>query len=227
MTTGNVTGTFELHVFVAPLDPPPEVVARFQAACQGAAVPTKALHLKLDYVNRGFVSVLQTSRYVQGDLAHAIESIHVDAAMIRAAGLEVIREKVEALGTNAGVPLNDDDARHEPEGRYFEFHILIDGREHALSEEDMLSLRSVSRDFSERLRAPVPLSYNIMKPSQRFLNMRGHGVGLDRASAPVHELERRIAGGGSLKVTKLISEYICFDTNPAVDDGWTEPLAGR
>lgn len=226
MTTGNVTGTFELHVFVAPLDPPPEVVERFKAACQGGPVPIKALHLKLDYVNRGFVSVLQTSRYVQGDLAHAISSIHEDAALIRAAGLEVIREKVEALGTNEGVPRNDEDASHEPGGRYFEFHILIDGREHALSEEDMLSLRGVSKDFSDRLHAPVPLSYNMMKPAQRFLNMRGHGVGLDRAIAPVRELERRIAEGGGLKVTKLISEYICFDTNPAVDNGWTEPLPG-
>lgn len=222
MTT--VTGTFELHVFVAPLDPPPEVIERFKAACQGAPSPTKALHLQLDYVNRGFVGVLQTSRYVQGDLAHAIHSIHEDAAMIRAAGLEVLREKVEALGTNAGVPRDDADAKGEPPGRYFEFHVLIDGVDHPLSEEDMVALRGLSRDLGAELKAPVPLSYNTLKPAQRFLNLRGHGVGLDRALAPVKDLERRVADGRALKVTKLISEYICFDTNPAVDNGWTEPL---
>lgn len=224
MTTENVSGTFELHVFVAPLDPPQEVVERFQAACQSAPVPLKALHLKLDYVQRGFVGVLQTSRYVEGDLAHAIRSIHQDAALIRAAGLEVIREKVEALATNPGVPQNDADVSPAFADRYFEFHLLIDGRERPLSEQDVLALRGLSREFSANLQAPVPLSYNMMKPAQRFLNLRGHGVGLHRAVAPARELERRIADGGALKVTKLISEYICFDTNPAVDNGWTEPL---
>ncbi len=224
MTDEIVTGTFELHVFVAPLDPPPEVIEAFTAACRAASTPTKALHLRLDYVHRGFIGVLQTSRYVEGDLDHAIRSIHEDAAMLRAAGLEVIREKVEALASDDGVPKCAADAERSPSDRYFEFHILIDGDERALSEDDMVSLRGLSREFSERLRAPVPLSYNTMKPSQRFLNMRARGVGLDAASAPVRELERSIAERGGLKVKKLIAEYICFDTNRDVDNGWTEPL---
>lgn len=224
MTEERVEGTFELHVFVAPLDPPPEVIEAFTAACRSASVPTKALHLRLDYVHRGFVGVLQSSRYVTGDVEHAIRSIHEDAEMLRAAGLEVIREKVEALAANEGVPKCATDAERSPRDRYFEFHLLIDGDDHALSEDDMVSLRGLSREFSERLRAPVPLSYNTMKPSQRFLNMRARGVGLDAATAPVRELERAIAERGGLKVTKLISEYICFDTNRDVDNGWTEPL---
>ncbi len=224
MTDEIVSGTFELHVFVAPLDPSPEVVEAFTAACRAAPVPVKALHLRLDYIDRGFIGVLQTSRYVQGDLDHAIRSIRADAEMLRAAGLEVIREKVEALAANDGVPRSAIDAERSPADRYFEFHVLIDGDDRALSEGDMVSLRGLSREFSERLRAPVPLSYNTMKPSQRFLNMRARGVGLDAALGPVRALEHAIAERGGLRVTKLISEYICFDTNRDVDNGWTEPL---
>ena len=69
----------------------------------------------------------------------------------------------------------------------------------------------------------VPLSYNAMKPSQRFLNLRDRGVGLERALEGVEDLRRAIEGPGELEVKKVISEYICFDSNRAVDNGWLEP----
>lgn len=219
-----VTGTFELHVFVAPLDPPPEVIERFGAACRAASPPMKALLLRLDYVGRGFVGVLQSSRYIVGDVASARAAAHADAEVLRAAGLEVIREKVEAVSTNDGVPLTLDDARLSPADRYFEFHLLIDGRGGPLSEADMRALGQLSADFSRRLGTPVPLSYNALKPAQRFLNLRSRGVGLERAAASVQALRAAIESGAELDVKKVIAEYICFDSNRAVDNGWLEPL---
>ena len=221
-----VTGSFEIHVFVEPLDPPERDVERFRAACAGAATPMKALLLKLDYVGKGFVGVLQSSRYVQGDPASAREAAAADAAVLRAAGFTVIREKVEAIATNDGVPRTAEDGRRSPADRYFEFHVLIDGRDHALTEDDVRALRELSHDFSAKLSTPVPLSYNALKPAQRFLNLRARGVGLAQAMAPVDELSRALALAqkGALEVKKVIAEYICFDSNRAVDDGWLEPL---
>lgn len=219
-----VTGTFELHVFVAPLDPEPEVVERFSAACRNAPAPMKPLLLELDYVNKGFVGVLQSSRYVTGTLDHARAAARADAEVLRAAGLTVIREKIEAAADNPGVPQTADDGARSPADRYIEFHVLIEGRERPLTEDDMVALRGLSREFSAMLRAPVPLSYNALKPAQRFLNLRARGVGLVQAMRPVRELEQRLAAMGQLQVKKVISEYICFDTNRAVDDGWVEPL---
>ncbi|HEU4534043.1 MAG TPA: hypothetical protein VFS00_07995, partial [Polyangiaceae bacterium] len=58
---------------------------------------------ELAFAGRDFVGVLQSSRYVVGDLAAARAAARADAEALRAAGLEVIREKVEAVSTNDGV----------------------------------------------------------------------------------------------------------------------------
>lgn len=219
---GHVTGSFEIHVFVEPLDPPDADVARFRAACASAPTPMKALLLNLDYVGKGFVGVLQSSRYVDGDPEIARKAAAADAAVLRAAGFTVIREKVEALARNAGVPRTRDEAARAPADRYFEFHLLIDRENAPLSEGDMRSLRRLSTQFSAKLSTPVPLSYNAMKPSQRFLNLRTRG-GLDEANEVVSALDLALQAE-SLLVKKVIAEYICFDSNRAIDDGWLEPL---
>jgi hypothetical protein len=216
-----VHGKFEIHIFVEPLDPGPEETDRFRTACAAASPPMKALLLRLDYVGRGFVGVLQSSRYVDGDEATARAAAQEDAEHLRAAGLPVIREKVEAVATDEGVPRSPADALRSPADRYFEFHLLVDGRDRALSESDLVELRALSAEFAARLGTPVPLSYNAMKPSQRFLNLRTRGVGLDVAMEPVQALERALPPELILK--KVIAEYICFDSNRAVDNGWLEP----
>jgi hypothetical protein len=224
MSEEHVTGLFEIHVFVAPLDPPPAVAEAFAAACRGAPAPMKALLLQLDYVGRGFVGVLQSSRYVEGDVASARADARADADALRAAGFDVIREKVEAVAAAAGVPRDAADAALSPADRYFEFHVLVDGKEGPLSAGDMIALRGLSAELGERLGRPVPLSYNALRPAQRFLNLRARGVGLDEALAPVRDLERALARRATLTVKKVIAEYICFDDNRAVDEGWLEPL---
>lgn len=221
-----VTGTFEIHIFVTPLDPSPEQAASFSAACKGDgdAARMKGLLLNLDYVNKGFVGVLQSSRYVRGSLEDAKRGAEEDAAILRSKGFEVVRKKVEAVSTNDGVPKTMDDAKRSPDDRYFEFHLLIDGKSGPISNEDVASLRSIASEMSRRLDQPVPLSYNALKPAQRFLNLRARRMGLDDAMVHVRELESLIERTGVLGVVKVIAEYICFDDNRAIDNGWLEPL---
>lgn len=231
----DVTGRFELHVFVQPLDPPPEVVAAFRRACESADPAMKALLLQLDYVGRGFVGVLQSSRYVEGNIATATAAVRADAEVLRAAGLTVMREKVEAVATNDGVPHRREQALPTSATRYFELHVLIGGTGSAsssdsspgsrpLDDDDMTALRAVSRAFAAKLARPVPLSFNALKPSQRFLNLRASGVGVEEALGLVDDLRVAVEASGLLQVTKVIAEYICFDSHRAVDNGWLEPL---
>lgn len=184
----------------------------------------KGLLLELDYVDRGFVGVLQSSRYVQGTLDDARRGAEEDAAILQSRGFQVVREKIEAASTNPGVPRTPEDARSSPPDRYFEFHVLVDGKSGPISNDDVASLRSIARSAGERLGQPVPLSYNALKPAQRFLNLRQRGVGLDLALTRVREIEDELSRTGTLEVRKVISEYICFDTNLSLDDGWLEPL---
>ena len=185
----------------------------------------KGLLLQLDYQNRGFVGVLQSSRYVRGTLEEARSAADADARILADKGFEVVRRKVEAVSTNDGVPRSADDATRSPADRYFEFHLLVDGKNGPISNDDVASLRTIARDMSARLGVPVPLSYNALKPAQRFLNLRARGVGLDEAMVGVRELERQIEATGVLSVVKVIAEYICSDDNRALDNGWLEPLA--
>jgi hypothetical protein len=222
-----VSGVFELHVFVEPLDPDATAAARFDAACRGA--PTehrmKGLLLFLDYQQSGFVGVLQSSRYCTGALAEATAACARDAALLREAGFTVIREKVEAVDTNNGVPATAAEAASRPE-RYFEYHLLIEhvGDEGVITEADMVTLRGLSATLAARFQSPVPLSYNAFKPAQRFLNARTYGLGRDESNARVKEIEDAVNATGELRVVKVIREYICADTDKHVDDGWLEPL---
>lgn len=226
MSVEPVLGSFEVHLFVEPLNPSAAQVESFRAACAAAPVPMKALLLELDYVGRGFVGVLQSSRYVTGDVAAGVEAAHHDARALREAGFVVLREKVEAVAQNEGVPRTAADAERSPEDRYFEFHLLVDGRDGPLSEADMVSLRALAERYTARLASPVPLSYNALKPAQRFLNFRARRQGLEQALRTVEQLSEEVRASGALFVKKVIGEYICFDSNRAVDNGWLEPLDG-
>ena len=210
-----------------PLDPDAATAAAFTAACRGdgEAPHMKGLLLELDYEGRGFVGVLQSSRYVRGTLDEARQAAETDARMLRANGFEVVRRKVEAVSTNDGVPRTAEDAKRSPEDRYFEFHVLIDGKGGPISNDDVQSLRTIARGMSARLGVPVPLSYNALKPAQRFLNLRARGVGLETAMVGVRELLEHVEATGVLHVVKVIAEYICSDDNRALDNGWLEPLA--
>lgn len=222
-----VTGTFEIHIFVMPTDPPPDVAQAFTDACRGdgESPRMKGLLLNLDYEGRGFVGVLQSSRYVRGTLDDARAGADEDAKLLADQGFEVVRKKIEAVATSDGVPQTAEDAKRSPANRYFEFHLLIDAKRGPISNEDVASLRSIARDMSARLCQPVPLSYNALKPAQRFLNLRARGCGLDDAMVHVRHLEEQVGKTGELSVVKVISEYICFDDNRALDNGWLEPLA--
>lgn len=219
-----VTGTFEIHIFVLPLNPSLEVAEAFTVACRGsgAAPRMKGLLLYLDYEDQGFVGVLQSSRYVTGTLADAERGAEEDATILRNDGFEVVRKKIEALTTNDHVPQRTSPACAHPD-RYFEFHLLIRDPRGPISNEEVASLRRIASDMRRRLKRPVPLSYNALKPGQRFLNLRARDVGLDDALMSVRDLERLVAETGDLEVAKVISEYIVSDDNRALDQGWLEP----
>jgi hypothetical protein len=216
-----VTGTFEIHVFVKPLDPPPDVAEAFSAAC---TPHMKGLLLRLDYVDKGFVGVLQSSRYVKGTVDDARRAAEEDARILASKGFEVVRRKVEAVATNEGVPRTASDAARAPSDRYFEFHVLVVSKHGPISNDEVASLRTIANDMSARLSQPCPLSYNALKPQQRFLNLRSRG-GLEEAMVHVDTLCKAIASSGELEVVKVISEYICADDNRAIDNGWLEPLS--
>lgn len=220
------TDTFELHVFVGPVEPDEATVARFREACTSADEPMKALLLRLDFAGRGFLGVLQSSRYVRGPLEDAVRAAGRDAAALRAAGLAVVREKIEAVATSPCVPQSAEDPRAREPARYFEVHLLFAPVGEVLTEAHERALEEVSRACALALGRPVPRSYNAFKPSLRFLNLRAYGVGLDGARTDVEYVAARVERTGLWARVKVLEEYVSYDTNRALDQGWLEPLEG-
>jgi hypothetical protein len=212
-----VAGTFEAHIFCTPLDPTHEDKERFVAAC--AAVSVKALCLGLAYEGKGLVSVLQSTRYHDGaDPSGPVANMLRDAEAL-SAHFEVVRLKMEAVATNEGVPQTDAEALAMPGDTYFEYHLKIDA---PVSPQNDEVLGRLARDLTRELDVKVPFSCNNMRDkNQRFLNARTYGLGFASSSAVVRRIEEAVARQG-LALSKIIREFIVFDTNKELDRGWLE-----
>ena len=234
-----VVGTFELHVFVGPLAPDADTVRRFREACaaHGPAAGEsdrsrrlKGLLLGLDYQQHGFVEVMQTSRYIRGSLADAWREIQCDATALRRAGFDVLREKVEAVASNDHVPAHTDDVGRIPldgyEHPYFEFHLRVirAGAAPDLDHDDKVTLRALAAQLAQIHDRLIPLSYNADKPDRWFLNARTYGLGRSESYELVQALADAVAATDTLRVDKVIREYIVGDSHRALDQGWLEPL---
>jgi hypothetical protein len=146
---------------------------------------------------------------------------------IFAAGFEVIRQKIECLASNQGVPDDATEAQTMPKSSYFEYHIAIRPAVETTEvflDTDMILLRDISKRLSVELGCRIPLSYNAFKPSQRFLNARTYDDGRKESFAKVDKICDEITKTGTMRVEKVIREYIVDDDHTEVDAGWLEPL---
>lgn len=244
---GKLPATHEIHIFLGPLNPDEETVAKYKASVEkwNFALADKStmkaclLCLYFRDAQTGVetpVVVMQSAVYVHNNSTQqVIESCHAQAKFFRAEGFEVLREKIEAsvYGIN-GIPQVPDEFPKEFTS-YFEFHIKIKVASHETdsqpcTEEELAEIRKQALMLSWRAWTPIPLSYNINKDklvndglgSQIFLNVRFRDDGL---VGSVHVLEfilNAIKETKTYQVSKVISEYVWYDTYPEMDLGWIE-----
>jgi hypothetical protein len=182
---------------------------------------TKACVLTLVFAGNVEVTVLQSARYVCGnDLGRLVQECESDAAFFRSHGFEVLREKIEASAYGAeGIP--QDGPR--PDHGYFEFHIKVDG--------GLAEARAVAKAAGETHERPVPLSWNCRPDKhpgdglggQVFLNVRFRDKGLCEIKPLLHDTCEKLTDAG-LRVLKIISEFVWYDTLPEMDRGWIDPV---
>lgn len=212
-----VRNTFECHIFCLPLDPSDEEKARFVEACE--KVGLKALCLGLDYADKGMVNVLQSTKYYKCDDVHTPVSLMLRDAEALAEYFEVARLKLEAVAVNPGVPQTDEEAKAIPGDTYFEYHIKIKG---SPTPENDAILKQLAAELTDELKIKIPFSCNNMgEKNQRFLNARTYGLGYPASNAKVDRIVEAIQARG-FEVSKVIREFIVFDTNKDIDRGWLE-----
>ncbi|QQP97681.1 hypothetical protein [Lysobacter enzymogenes] len=206
-------GEFETHLTVA---------ADHAGALQrfAAAHGFKCLHIELARGVRAFQPML--SWRGRGDFARQRAQADAVAAQLRAHGMQPLRIKIEAAPGNRDVPQDDAQA---VAGRYFESHIKL-----------LLEAGADLTELAERVRGhSAHLSRNALRTredglDQRFVTQRSHG-GLRRAYAELRALLDVLDGAG-LRRLGVETEYVVYDDNLAVDDGWIDlatdgPLAQR
>lgn len=199
-------GTFEAHVTVACADE--AALARFEQVCLAEGV--KCVHILLP---RGATtSHPMTASFHRGTRGEALREVHGLAARIVAAGFEVTRVKLEALGANPEIPASDAEAASRPEG-YFELHVkvLVDaGRLDALRSAAEAEGAHPSRN-ARKLRSDGR--------AERFVTLRVGGVGRTGAEARFQRLLDAL-GRVELRVLSVIREYTVHDSNLELDRGW-------
>ncbi len=187
--------------------------------------------LALNFVNLGYLTVMQSSLYVlSNNREEVIESTHMLAQLFKTAGFTVLREKIEASvhGIN-GIPSTAEEmAKYN---KYFEFHIRVEHNDPnkdkvQLTGEELLLLEQISNDFKSKFLIPVPLSFNRTAHTdggyQRYLNIRIREVGAPEALSKVKEVVDKINQTQALKVIKVISEFVWYDTFVDLDKGWID-----
>jgi len=204
-----VSGVFEIHLF-GPVDADPETFAKFEEACKQCGRMTKTLKLSLHF-ETGNHFVPQSSTYISAPSVEKAREVSAELLKVfEAANVPIIREKIEAIAHNKGVPETDEEAAKFPE-HYFEYHLRLNTE----------VCYDVSTGLSKMFGHKIPLSCNLYPPYQCFLNARTYEMGSETSGRLVDyitmELEKR-----GIQVCKRISEFIVFDSYKNLDKGWLE-----
>lgn len=241
--SGSMEATQEIHIFLADLNPDDETLERYNKAVAewNDNHPELSDKMKNCYLclvfrdadgNENPVRVLQSARYIRSnDSDYVVQQCHQDANYFVSKGFTVIREKIEAtsFGIN-GIPTSDEEMRKYP--KYFEAHIKIGltDRDSALvTDEEIEQLRYLSKQLSDELHIPVPLSYNQAKKDvgdcmgfQRFMNVRARTYGRDNFCKMVVDPVVEVIKKAGYRHIKTINEYVWYDSYPELDKGWID-----
>ncbi len=242
---------FEVHIFVAPLNPDPatrslynSVVDVFNGELADAYGETwkamKTPFLGLRFQGAGYVHVMQSARYVLGTDAEAVTraAYEEDAAVLSAAGLQVVRVKVE-LSMHGAERI--DPAVALPSSIYTEHHVRVTyahaDQEASPEPSELEQLEDVALKLTRVMGVPVALSYNLqrhessdtMPGRKRFLNIRFRGyASAGEALARVEELKRIVRDEAPAWTVGIpINEWVMSDSNVDMDRGWIDMPKNR
>lgn len=213
----NISDTFEAHLFVGPINPSVELQQEFVRYCKTLGL--RALNLGLNFEHAGVNTVLQTTKYYKvKSPIQALEQMVSDAERL-SEKFDVIRIKLESLATNEGIPQTDEEAHAIPGDTYFEYHIKLKDVEINVANDN--KLKTLSANLTHQLNIKVPFSCNNLPDYQRFLNARTYKLGFKNSYAIVQKIVDTITSNDYI-IDRIVSEFIAYDTNKALDQGWLE-----
>ncbi|MFE6921125.1 nucleotidyl transferase AbiEii/AbiGii toxin family protein [Nocardia sp. NPDC057663] len=203
-------GTFEVHLTVRAAD------AETLAAAEAFAVrrEMKFTHIVLARGRIADQPMLTLRR--TGDLAPVAEAAAAAARELAAAGLPVIRTKIEVHPWGRGVPVTDKEGRARGPHRYFEHHLKL------LLPPDTAVAAVVAACAGHN----AHVSANARRTRsdgrvERFVTQRCREVGRHTSGTRLQLLELALLEHG-YEVLSREHEYVVYDSDESVDDGWLD-----
>jgi hypothetical protein len=178
----------------------------------GAARGMKCTHIVLA---RGqSVSQPMLTRQGRGGLTGELVRAEALAAELATAGFAVTRIKIEASPFNQDVPQTDHAGAIDPPERYFEHHVkLLLERTSDVPDVTALAQHHAAHVSRNALRVRDD------RREERFVTQRCHRVGRETAERQLAALLRALRDGG-YQILESESEFVVYDQNLALDDGW-------
>lgn len=152
-----------------------------------------------------------TSAWYVGDEAGALCRLRQLTSEIRCRGFRVVREKLEAGASCAGVPEDTPPSPDHPD-RYFEFHVKI------FLKPDLVE---ALQEITGKHEAHLSKSSLRGEPTRRFLTLRLYMMGRLEAFGRLDSLVKDLKEAG-LDFAAVEREFCVFDSNVEVDRGWID-----
>jgi hypothetical protein len=223
-------GTFEAHMTV---DAGPERREAFAMLCERIGVKCVLIELAAGRSP----SQPMTAAYHRGDLATVLGEIERHYVGLVEGGFSVVRVKIEAVATNAGVPVTDDEATAFPDA-YFEFHakLRLPKTDDNVGLESLLDLCvrhgahlsrndrkvDVSRPACGGSATTTARSLVELATRDRFVTLRVKKSGRTRATAAFESLLDSLKTA-AFAVVGVKREFTVYDSQANLDAGWLEP----
>eukprot|EP01103_Thecamoeba_quadrilineata_P016770 TRINITY_DN5709_c0_g1_i1.p1 TRINITY_DN5709_c0_g1~~TRINITY_DN5709_c0_g1_i1.p1 ORF type:complete len:401 (+),score=59.81 TRINITY_DN5709_c0_g1_i1:107-1309(+) len=207
-------GVFEVHITVmTKISPSFEDEKRnFKDVCHKNNC--RAILIELPTGDEKFQ--MMTSSYHRGELCEVKPYAFQLAQRFVKEGFPVSRLKIEAIMSNTGVPLTNEEASTLSKENYFEFHYKLSLRK----ERDIESLRKICQ------KEGAHLSRNALKTlengiEERFVTQRFYSIGKEVAEKRFDSCRDSLIRSG-LELLQTMKEYAVYDSNVYLDSGWID-----
>ncbi|MFD9904342.1 hypothetical protein [Streptomyces sp. NPDC059063] len=211
----DVHGALETHVTVACPAPDVDRLARW-AAARGLGC-THIVLARGTTPSQPMVNLRAT-----GSAAGQLRAAGRIVTGLAQSGFRAVRIKTEAAPWADGVPQDDAAAARQDPALHFEHHVKL------------LLPPGHDRDALAALAVPhaAHVSWNARRTradsrEERFVTQRCHGVGRATAEARLSALLADLTDLADVDVLEVEREFVLYDTNLALDDGWIEAEAAR